>query len=38
MKTLFEVMAGVLLLAFAAVLICVEKIEDKLRGADRRGW
>lgn len=38
MRTFFEIMAGVLLLAFAAVLVCVEKIEDKLRGADRRGW
>lgn len=38
MRTLCEIIAGVLLLAFAAVLVCVEKLEDKLRGADRRGW
>jgi len=38
MRTFFEIIAGVLLLAFAAVLVCVEKIDDYFRGVNHRRW
>ena len=33
MKTFYEITAGILLLVFGMLLVCLEKIEDKLRGA-----